>query len=146
MTWTPHASSALQSDGCSRSWARVNGTAYPVSLDPHMSLLRAIRDVLGLTGSKEGCGRFQVRDGPKGALLDGVMDRLADAAILLASASGRWVEGWNPRRSSDSRWQRPPAPYRWPRKTGSPLWGCRQGQSEGSATYSEFFRWPSPLG
>ena len=33
----------------------VNGTAYPVSLDPHMSLLRAVRDVLGLIGSKEGC-------------------------------------------------------------------------------------------
>ena len=33
----------------------VNGTAYPVELDPHMSLLRAVRDVIGLTGSKEGC-------------------------------------------------------------------------------------------
>ena len=33
----------------------VNGTAYPVELDPHISLLRAVRDVIGLTGSKEGC-------------------------------------------------------------------------------------------
>jgi carbon-monoxide dehydrogenase small subunit len=33
----------------------VNGTAYPVSLDPHLSLLRAVREVVGLTGSKEGC-------------------------------------------------------------------------------------------
>lgn len=33
----------------------VNGTAYPVELDPHVSLLRAVRDVIGLTGSKEGC-------------------------------------------------------------------------------------------
>ncbi len=33
----------------------VNGTAYPVELDPHLSLLRAVRDVIGLTGSKEGC-------------------------------------------------------------------------------------------
>ena len=33
----------------------VNGTAYPVELDPHISLLRAMRDVVGLTGSKEGC-------------------------------------------------------------------------------------------
>ena len=33
----------------------VNGTSYPVELDPHMSLLRAVRDELGLTGSKEGC-------------------------------------------------------------------------------------------
>ena len=33
----------------------VNGTSYPVELDPHISLLRAVRDELGLTGSKEGC-------------------------------------------------------------------------------------------
>ena len=33
----------------------VNGTGYPVELDPHVSLLRAVRDVIGLTGAKEGC-------------------------------------------------------------------------------------------
>jgi carbon-monoxide dehydrogenase small subunit len=33
----------------------VNGTAYPVELDPGTSLLAAVRDVVGLTGSKEGC-------------------------------------------------------------------------------------------
>jgi aerobic-type carbon monoxide dehydrogenase small subunit (CoxS/CutS family) len=33
----------------------VNGTAYPVELDPHLSLLKAVRDVVGLTGAKEGC-------------------------------------------------------------------------------------------
>ncbi len=33
----------------------VNGTAYPVELDPHITLLRAVRDVIGLTGPKEGC-------------------------------------------------------------------------------------------
>ena len=33
----------------------VNGTAYPVELDPHISLLRAVREVIGLTGAKEGC-------------------------------------------------------------------------------------------
>jgi carbon-monoxide dehydrogenase small subunit len=33
----------------------VNGTAYPVELDPHVSLLRAVRETIGLTGSKEGC-------------------------------------------------------------------------------------------
>jgi carbon-monoxide dehydrogenase small subunit len=33
----------------------VNGTDYPVELDPHVSLLRAIRDEVGLTGAKEGC-------------------------------------------------------------------------------------------
>jgi aerobic-type carbon monoxide dehydrogenase small subunit (CoxS/CutS family) len=33
----------------------VNGVDYPVDLDPHRSLLRAVRDDLGLTGAKEGC-------------------------------------------------------------------------------------------
>ena len=33
----------------------VNGVAYPVELDPATNLLAAVRDVVGLTGSKEGC-------------------------------------------------------------------------------------------
>ena len=33
----------------------VNGTDYPVQIDPHLSLLKAVRDEIGLTGSKEGC-------------------------------------------------------------------------------------------
>ena len=33
----------------------VNGAAYPVELDPGTSLLRAVRESVGLTGSKEGC-------------------------------------------------------------------------------------------
>ena len=37
------------------AWLNVNGTPYQVELDPHVSLLDAVRDALGLTGSKEGC-------------------------------------------------------------------------------------------
>ena len=33
----------------------VNGLAYPVELEPGTSLLAAVRDAIGLTGSKEGC-------------------------------------------------------------------------------------------
>ncbi len=33
----------------------VNGVAYPVELEPGTSLLSAVRDAIGLTGSKEGC-------------------------------------------------------------------------------------------
>ena len=33
----------------------VNGVPYPVELEPGTSLLAAVRDVLGLTGAKEGC-------------------------------------------------------------------------------------------
>ena len=33
----------------------VNGVAYPVEVDHGTSLLTAVRDAVGLTGSKEGC-------------------------------------------------------------------------------------------
>ena len=33
----------------------VNGVSYPVEVEPGTSLLQAVRDVVGLTGSKEGC-------------------------------------------------------------------------------------------
>jgi aerobic-type carbon monoxide dehydrogenase small subunit (CoxS/CutS family) len=33
----------------------VNGIEYPVEIEPHASLLRTVRDELGLTGAKEGC-------------------------------------------------------------------------------------------
>lgn len=34
---------------------QVNGVAYPVEVEAHTSLLHAVRDQVGLTGSKEGC-------------------------------------------------------------------------------------------
>lgn len=34
----------------------VNGQQYPVSVRPHWRLLDVLRDELGLTGTKEGCG------------------------------------------------------------------------------------------
>ena len=34
----------------------INGKAYPVNCDPEMPLLWAIRDIVGLTGTKYGCG------------------------------------------------------------------------------------------
>jgi carbon-monoxide dehydrogenase small subunit len=33
----------------------VNGTDYPLEIDAHLTLLKAVRDEVGLTGSKEGC-------------------------------------------------------------------------------------------
>jgi len=35
---------------------KVNGQEHPVDADPEMPLLWALRDVLGLTGTKYGCG------------------------------------------------------------------------------------------
>jgi len=33
----------------------VNGVAYPIEVDAHRSLLHALREDVGLTGTKEGC-------------------------------------------------------------------------------------------
>ena len=33
----------------------VNGVPYPLSVDPHATLLDVVREQVGLTGSKEGC-------------------------------------------------------------------------------------------
>ena len=40
---------------------RVNGVAYEVEAEPDMPLLWVLRDVLGLTGTKFGCGIGQCR-------------------------------------------------------------------------------------
>jgi isoquinoline 1-oxidoreductase alpha subunit len=36
---------------------RVNGTEHTLDVDPEMPLLWAVRDILGLTGTKYGCGQ-----------------------------------------------------------------------------------------
>jgi aerobic-type carbon monoxide dehydrogenase small subunit (CoxS/CutS family) len=65
----------------------VNGTEYPVELDPHISLLRAVRDVIGLTGAKEGCDDSEC--GACMMLLDG---KPVNACSYLAlQADGRQI-------------------------------------------------------
>jgi aerobic-type carbon monoxide dehydrogenase small subunit (CoxS/CutS family) len=65
----------------------VNGTTYPVELDPHATLLRAVRDVVGLTGPKEGCDDSEC--GACMMLLDG---KPVNACSYLAlQAEGRTV-------------------------------------------------------
>jgi carbon-monoxide dehydrogenase small subunit len=65
----------------------VNGTAYPIEIDAHESLLRAVRDAVGLTGSKEGCDDSEC--GACMMLLDG---RPVNACSYLAmQATGREV-------------------------------------------------------
>jgi carbon-monoxide dehydrogenase small subunit len=59
--------------------ARVNGEDVEFLCEPYQSLLECLRDVLGLTGTKEGCN-----DGNCGAcsvLLDG---RLVNSCLVLA--------------------------------------------------------------
>jgi len=65
----------------------VNGTAYPVELDPHVSLLKAVREELGLTGSKEGCDDSEC--GACMMLLDG--QPVNACSYLALQAQGRAV-------------------------------------------------------
>jgi carbon-monoxide dehydrogenase small subunit len=66
----------------------INGQAQEVLIDPHMSLLETLRDVLNFTGTKEGCN-----DGNCGActvVLDG---RIVDSCCVLgAEAEGKSIE------------------------------------------------------
>mgnify|MGYP003334696706 FL=1 len=36
--------------------ARINGEDHELYTDPHRTLLEVVRDTIGLTGTKEGCG------------------------------------------------------------------------------------------
>ncbi len=65
----------------------VNGRVYPVYVDPAETLLYCLRERLGLTGTKEGCG-----DGECGAcnvLVDGVLRNACQT--LVGEAEGREI-------------------------------------------------------
>ncbi|MCL5735111.1 MAG: (2Fe-2S)-binding protein [Actinobacteria bacterium] len=67
---------------------RVDGTEYDVFVPPHFTLLRVLRDELGRTGTKEGCGG----DGHCGActvLLDD--EPVVSCLMLAAQAQGRSI-------------------------------------------------------
>jgi len=65
----------------------VNGAPYSVELDPHVNLLDAVRDVIGLTGSKEGCDDSEC--GACMMLLDG--KPVNSCSYLALQADGRDV-------------------------------------------------------
>jgi xanthine dehydrogenase YagT iron-sulfur-binding subunit len=66
---------------------RVNGVDHELRLDPRVTLLDALRDVLGLTGTKKGCD--QGACGACTVLLDG--RRVVSCLVLAAQCEGRQV-------------------------------------------------------
>jgi aerobic-type carbon monoxide dehydrogenase small subunit (CoxS/CutS family) len=66
---------------------RVNGTAYPVEVEGGATLLQTVRDVIGLTGSKEGCDDSEC--GACMMLLDG--KPVNSCSYLALQAEGREI-------------------------------------------------------
>ncbi len=65
----------------------VNGKPHTLEAEPDMPLLYALRDLLGLTGTKYGCGAEQC--GSCTVLVDGT--RAFACAVTLAEAAGKDV-------------------------------------------------------
>jgi xanthine dehydrogenase YagT iron-sulfur-binding subunit len=63
---------------------RVNGKSYPLQLEPQVTLLDALRERVGLTGSKKGCDRGQC--GACTVLADG--HRINSCLALAAAYEG----------------------------------------------------------
>ena len=57
----------------------INGRPEEFLTDPYVSLLDALREIVGLTGSKEGC-----LDGNCGACTVSVNGRIVDSCLVLA--------------------------------------------------------------
>jgi aerobic-type carbon monoxide dehydrogenase small subunit (CoxS/CutS family) len=74
---------------------QVNGISVPIEIEPHLSLLRAVREDVGLTGAKEGCDDSEC--GACMMLLDG--EPVNACSYLAVQAEGReitTVEGLAP--------------------------------------------------
>lgn len=73
----------------------VNGIEQPVSVQPHWSLLDALRNLIGLTGTKRGCDRGEC--GSCTVLLDGLpVNACQVLALRAAGRSVLTVEGLAP--------------------------------------------------
>ena len=66
----------------------INGQAHEFLVPPYMSLLDTLREIVGLTGTKEGC-----LDGNCGACTVLLDDRIVDSCLVLgAEIDGKSVE------------------------------------------------------
>ena len=74
---------------------RVNGTEHTLVVDPEMPLLWALRDVLGLTGTKYGCG--QALCGACSIHIDGQVVRACVTPVRRADGKAvTTIEGLSP--------------------------------------------------
>jgi len=66
---------------------RINGDEVSIEVQPHWTLLRAIRDELGLTGTKEGCGEGEC--GSCTVIVDG--KTVSSCLVLAMDVEGKEV-------------------------------------------------------
>ena len=62
----------------------INGEEMEILVDPYISLLETLREIVGITGTKEGCN-----DGNCGACTVSIDGRIVDSCLVL----GVEVEG-----------------------------------------------------
>jgi xanthine dehydrogenase YagT iron-sulfur-binding subunit len=83
----PAAASAADPRSTLPMALRINGTEHRLNLDPRTALLDALREHVGLVGSKKGCDHGQC--GACTVLLDG--ERVLSCLTLAAQAQGRAI-------------------------------------------------------
>ena len=66
----------------------INGQEMDILVDPYVSLLETLREVVGITGTKEGCN-----DGNCGACTINIDGRIVDSCLVLGGeAEGKSIE------------------------------------------------------
>ena len=66
----------------------INGQEVDILVDPYVSLLETLREVVGMTGTKEGCN-----DGNCGACTINIDGRIVDSCLVLGvEAEGKHIE------------------------------------------------------
>ena len=65
----------------------INGSKYSINVEPNMPLLWAIREVVGLTGTKYGCGIAQC--GACSVMMNGEL--LRSCSVSVSSAVGQKI-------------------------------------------------------
>ncbi|MBT1699034.1 (2Fe-2S)-binding protein [Fulvivirgaceae bacterium PWU4] len=105
----------------------VNGKAYVVDADPQMPLLWALRDLIGLTGTKYGCGIAQC--GACTVHLDGKATRSCSVPLsAVGSKAVTTIEGLSP----DGRH---PLQLAWQEEDVPQCGYCQSGQIMNAAAF-----------
>src|SRR6201984_3553995 len=87
MTWPPAGMSGASSGRTGMARLTINGTAHDIDVDPSTPLLWAIRENVGLTGTKYGCGIAQC--GACTVHIDGVATR--SCGVVVSDAVGKQI-------------------------------------------------------